>query len=186
MSGREKRRPEQGNKKRRRRARYLFIGLVLLVFGGAVAALLATAVRAGVQVGKAAPEFAVPDLSGGTVALADYRGRPVVINFLATWCGPCWRELPDFDDAADKYQDRGLVVLGVAVRDSRDSIQRLVNLLGLTFPIGLDPAGAVAIERYRIPGLPVTVFVDRQGVVRKYWTGPIDADSLNRFIAQIL
>lgn len=161
-------------------------GLVLLLFGGAIAVFIGTVPRTGTQVGQPAPDFAVAGLSGGTVALADYRGRPVVINFLATWCGPCWRELPDFDDAADKYQDRGLVIVGVAVRDSQDAIQRMVSNLGLTFPIGLDPTGEVAIERYRIAGLPVTVFVDRRGVVRKYWTGPIDRQSLDEFIAAIL
>jgi peroxiredoxin len=62
-------------------------------------------------VGQPATDFAVPRLSGGTLALSDHRGRPVAVNFLATWCGPCWRELPDFDDAADKYRDRGLVVV---------------------------------------------------------------------------
>jgi peroxiredoxin len=162
------------------------IGVVLFVIVGAFIALVQNVPRGGARVGGPAPDFAVPGLAGGTLALAKYRGRPVVINFLATWCGPCWRELPDFDEAAEKYQDRGLVVVGLAVKDSRDSVQRLVSNLGLTFPIGLDPAGAIAVERYRITGMPVTVFVDRQGVIRKYWTGPIDPDSLNRFIAQIL
>jgi len=173
-------------RRRRRAIRAVTIGIVLLVVGGAGIALLRTVPPAGARVGQAAPDFTVPGLAGGTVALADYRGRPVVINFLATWCGPCWRELLDFDEAAEKYQDRGLVVVGVAVRDSKDAVQRLASNLGLTFPIGLDPAGAIAVERYRIFGMPTTIFVDRRGLVRKYWTGPIDADSLNRFIAQIL
>jgi hypothetical protein len=62
----------------------------------------------------------------------------------------------------------------------------MVNHLGLTFPIGLDPSGKVAADQYRIRGLPVTVFVDRQGVVRKIWTGPIDRESLERAIEAIL
>ncbi len=177
---------QRARRTRRRVIRAVGIGVVLLVVGGAGIALLRTLPPAGARVGQAAPDFAVPGLAGGTVALADYRGRPVVINFLATWCGPCWRELPDFDEAAEKYQDRGLVVVGVAVRDSRDSVQRLASNLGLAFPIGLDPGGAVAVERYRITGMPVTVFVDRHGVIRKYWNGPIDAESLDRFIGQIL
>lgn len=186
MSGCEVRRREEENKKKRRKVRYLAIGVVFFVVGVAVAVLVANTSRVGAQVGKPAPEFAVPGLSGGTVALSAYRGRPVVINFLATWCGPCWRELPDFEEAAEEYQDRGLVVVGVDVRDSTEAIRRMVSNLGLAFPIGLDPTGEVAIERYRIPGLPVTVFVDRRGVVRKYWTGPIDRASLDRFIAMIL
>lgn len=62
----------------------------------------------------------------------------------------------------------------------------MVRNLGLTFPVGLDPAGEVAAERYRIPGIPVTVFVDRRGVVRKMWPGPIDRTSLDRLITEIL
>jgi peroxiredoxin len=162
------------------------IGAVLLIVAGGFLALVQNVPGGGARVGQRAPEFTVPGLGGGTVALVEYQGRPVVINFLATWCGPCWRELPDFDEAAEKYRDRGLVVVGLAVKDSRDSVQRLVSNLGLTFPIGLDPAGAVAVERYRITGMPVTVFVDRQGVIRKYWTGPIDPEALHRFIGQIL
>jgi len=62
----------------------------------------------------------------------------------------------------------------------------MISNLGLTFPIGLDLAAKVASERYRIPGLPVTVFVDRQGVVRKVWAGPIDRESLERVLGTIL
>jgi len=172
---------------RRRTTRYLTLGGLLLIFGAVLAAFFVLVPSGGAAlVGKPAPDFAVPGLSGGTLALSAYRGRPVVINFFATWCGPCWRELPDFDDAADKYQERGLVVLGVGIKDSKDAIQRMVKLLGLTFPIGLDPAAEVAVERYRILGLPVTVFVNRQGVVRKIWAGPIDRSSLDQLIAEIL
>lgn len=109
-----------------------------------------------------------------------------MLNFFASWCGPCWRELPDFDDAAEKYHDRGVVVLGVGVKDSKDSIRRMVENLALTFPVGLDPAAEVAVERYRVPGLPVTVFVDRRGVVTKVWPGPVDRSSLDRLILEIL
>lgn len=169
------------------KARYLTIGGLFVLFGAVIAAYLAQAPPAGgAQIGRPAPEFAVSGLSGGSLALSDYRGRPVVINFFASWCGPCWREMPDLDDAADTYRDRGLVVVGVGVQDSTEAISRMANHLGLTFPIGLDPSGKVAADQYRIRGLPVTVFVDRQGVVRKIWTGPIDRASLERAIEGIL
>lgn len=171
---------------RRWRARYVALGALVLLGGWALVALVRSVPLEGARVGRPAPEFAVPGLGGGTVTLAAYRGRPVVINFLATWCGPCWRELPAFDDAAWKHQGRGLAVLGIAVRDSREAVQQMVSTLGLSFPIGLDPTGTVAVERYRITGMPVTVFVDRHGVVRRSWTGPLDAGSLDRFIAEIL
>ena len=77
-------------------------------------------------------------------------------------------------------------MLGVGVKDSKDSIQRMVNHLGLAFPIGLDSHGKVAADQYRIPGLPVTVFVDREGMVRTVWRGSIDRESLDRAIQGIL
>lgn len=160
---------------RRAKTRYLTIGGLLLIFVAVIAIYVAQAPPAGgAQIGRPAPEFAVSGLSGGSLALSDYRGRPVVINFFASWCGPCWREMPDLDDAADKY------------RDSTEAISRMANHLGLTFPIGLDPSGKVAADQYRIRGLPVTVFVDRQEVVRKIWTGPIARASLERAIEGIL
>lgn len=165
---------------------YLIVAGILVAFSAVMVVVVALVpLGEGVQLGKLAPDFAVPGLTGGTLALSDYRGRPVVVNFFASWCAPCWTELPDFDQAADKYRESGLVVIGVGVQDSKLSIQRMVNGLGLRFPVGLDPSGELG-KQYQIPGLPVTVFVDRRGVVRKYWTGPIYWSALEKSIGAIL
>lgn len=187
-------------------SRSLTIGGLLLLFGAAVAlysaqrltedgvqvgtpALTVAAPAAsvgGAQVGEPAPDFTVERLGGGTLALSDYRGRPVVIHFFASWWGSFWLEADDIDDAAARYQDRGLAVLGVAVRDSPEAMGQMAKRLSLAFPIGLDPQSKVAVDQYRVRGIPTTVFVDREGLVREIWVGALDRVSLDRLLAEIL
>jgi peroxiredoxin len=165
---------------------YLTLGVLLLMFGAVVATYFGQFRPAAIQLGKPAPDFTVVGLSGARLTLSEYRGSPVIVNFFASWCRACRGELPDLKDTADRYRDRGLRLLGVAVRDSDDSVSHMVENLGLSFPVGLDPSGEVAVGRYRVQGLPMTVFVDRQGVVRKIWVGPIGGSSLDRLVAEIL
>lgn len=187
-------------------SRPLTIGGLLLLFGAAVAfhsgqrltedgvqvgtpALTVAAPAAsasGAQVGEPAPDFTVERLGGGTLALSDYRGRPVMIHFFASWRGSSWLEADDIDDAAARYQDRGLAVLGVAVRDSPEAMGQMAKRLSLAFPIGLDPQSKVTVDQYRLRGIPTTVFVDREGLVREIWVGTLDRVSLDGLLAEIL
>jgi len=187
-------------------SRSLTIGGLLFLFGAAVALYSAqrltedgiqvatpvptvtapAASGSGAQVGEPAPDFTVERLGGGTLALSDYRGRPVMIHFFASWWGSSWLEADDIDDAAARYQDRGLAVLGVAVRDSPEAMGHMATRLSLAFPIGLDPQSKVTVDQYRLRGIPTTVFVDREGVVREIWVGALDRSSLDWLVAEIL
>lgn len=141
----------------------------------------------GVQIGQAALNFDVERLGGGTLALSDYAGQPLVIHFFASWLGvSCWREMVYLDAAAGKFQEQGLRVIGVAVMDSPPDIANMVSQRNLTFPIGFDPEARVTRLLYGIGKIPTTLFVDRQGVVREIWVGPIDWATLNGRIAETL
>lgn len=165
----------------------LAIGGLVLVPVAAVAASAQAPAGAAVQIGHPAPDFAADGLSGETVALSHYRGRPVVIHFFASWLGgSCWQGMIRLDDAAAEYEHQGLVVVGVAARDSAEAVDHMVNRLGLTFPIALDPYSEITVNRYGISKIPTTVFVDRQGVVWEVLVGPIDEESLLGLIAEIL
>ncbi len=118
------------------------------------------------EIGRRAPDFTLPDLQGRQVRLADFRGRrAVVLNFWATWCAPCRREMPTLERLA-RERAAVLVVLGVNL-DSGDPapVRAFIRELGLTFPILLDPERTL-LARYRLVGVPTTFVLDRAGVIR--------------------
>jgi peroxiredoxin len=165
----------------------LAIGGLVLLGGVVVAPSLEAPPGAGVEIGKPAPDFTVEGLSGETHVLSHYRGRPVVIHFFASWLGwSCWRGMSHLNEWAEKYRDRGLVVIGIAVRDRPGKVEDMARFLRVTFPIGLDPKSQLTLREYRIRTIPTTVIVDRQGVVREIWPEPVDWPFLGSLIAEIL
>jgi cytochrome c biogenesis protein CcmG/thiol:disulfide interchange protein DsbE len=127
----------------------------------------------------AAPHFTLPTLEGdGTISLADYRGKAVVLNFWASWCGPCKTEAPLFQSAWERYRSRGLVVLGIDAQDFRSDAQRFVERYGLTYPIAHDRNGST-LGRFGLTGFPETWFVGRDGrLVGEHVSGEIGVDEL--------
>lgn len=121
--------------------------------------------------GALAPDFLLETLDGGELRLSDLRGQPLVVNFWATWCSPCRKEIPQLVAAYDSFRDEGLVVVGVNLQESEGIIRRYAEDFGMEFPIVIDRKGKVADE-YRLLGLPMTFFVDREGVVRSVFAGP--------------
>ncbi|MEM7346395.1 MAG: TlpA disulfide reductase family protein [Chloroflexota bacterium] len=124
--------------------------------------------------GHPAPDFELVNLEGEMVRLSDFQGTPVIINFWATWCGPCRAEFPDFQEAAVDNAD-SLVIIGInnTANDQADLVGDFVAEMGATFPIVLDESGDAA-ETYNVLGLPTTIFVDRDGIVSEVFTGPIN------------
>ncbi|GAB4454239.1 MAG: redoxin domain-containing protein [Anaerolineae bacterium] len=135
--------------------------------------------------GHPAPEIELPTLSGETIRLSDFRGQPVVVNFWATWCGPCRAEFPDFQEAAVDNAD-SLVIIGVnsTSTDQRDSIPPFLDEFGITFPIVLDEQGD-AVDAYRVLGLPTTVFINSDGIINEVFTGPLNKAYIESKITEL-
>ncbi len=111
---------------------------------------------------KPAPEFVLNDLSGKAITLKSLRGKVVFLNFWATWCNPCRREMPALEKLHREFRDRGLEIVGVNVREGKDDIRRFLQELGLTFTVLLDKDGEVS-DQYGVWGLPVSYIISRKG-----------------------
>lgn len=137
------------------------------------------------EVGKPAPDFALIDTRDGETVrrLSDYRGKTVVLNWFASWCGPCAAEIPDFQEAYTAL-DGEIVVLAVNLQESRGTASSMLERLGATFPSVLDPDGTVA-QHYRLVGMPTTFFIDRDGIVRMSGSGRITAQTLKQELAKL-
>ena len=123
-----------------------------------------------------APDFTVPSLTAGPLRLADFRGRVVLLNLWATWCPPCREEMPSMERLYQRYRARGFTILALSVDRNVAAIPGFVEGFRLTFPIGLDPDGAVATA-YRMRALPTTIVIDRAGHVVAGAAGARDWDS---------
>jgi thiol-disulfide isomerase/thioredoxin len=120
---------------------------------------------------RAAPDFLLETLDGGTLRLSDLQGKAVLVNFWATWCQPCRSEVPHLVAAYDRYQQEGLEIVAVNLQEDEDTIARFAQEFGMRFPVVIDRSGDVA-DKYRVIGIPTSFFIDRSGVVRSIYTGP--------------
>jgi cytochrome c biogenesis protein CcmG/thiol:disulfide interchange protein DsbE len=136
-------------------------------------------------VGSVAPEFSLADLDGNPIHLSELRGRPVIVNFWASWCGPCVEEFPLLREAAARHADEGLVVVGVVYDDRSEAARDFMARHGATWPAAMDPGGRVA-EAYGIVGPPETFFIGRDGTIVARQFGQISASSLEEKLAAIM
>ncbi|MCX7838915.1 MAG: TlpA family protein disulfide reductase [Anaerolineae bacterium] len=139
------------------------------------------------RVGELAPEIDLPTVTGERIVLSQLVGKPVVVNFWATWCPPCRAEFPAFVRKYKQYQDQGLVIIGVNTQDtnSDEGIRTFMQNTLVNFPIVRDPTERVT-RAYNVRGLPTTVFIDRQGIIREIIVGgPLDDTQLDEKIAKI-
>ena len=142
-------------------------------------------VATGAKAGRPAPQFSVPSLAGGRVTLAQFTGRPLVITFFNSDCGVCWPDISLLEKTYDRYRSRGLVIVGVGVQDTVGSLRQMIKSLNVTFPVGYDDNGTSA-ARYRLTGIPTTVFVGADGVVKSVLEGNLDDRTLRKQLAVIL
>ncbi|MBI4770918.1 MAG: TlpA family protein disulfide reductase [Chloroflexi bacterium] len=137
------------------------------------------------EAGAPAPDFALQRLDGRQVRLSDYRGNPLLINFWATWCGPCRVEMPAIQSRYQQYAvSHGFKVLAVDFDEPAPDVAAFTQNLGLTFDVLLDP-GARVQDLYRVRAYPTSFFVDRAGVIRAVQIGLMNEAQLDDYLRQI-
>jgi peroxiredoxin len=168
-------------------SKFLKILTVAAVLGGAAWIWLSKAIPGSTtyqsipapQRGFQAPDFALNAADGKTYRLSDLRGRPVLINFWASWCTPCRAEMPAIERVYRQFQGEGFLVLAINAtsQDSRSDALQFVDQLELSFPILFDDEGEV-FRRYQVRALPTSYFVDHQGVIQEVIIGGPMAQAL--------
>lgn len=133
--------------------------------------------------GKPAPDFTLEDLDGNSVSLADTQGKVTLLNFWATWCGPCKLEMPALQSRHEKYPDQ-FVILAIDFDEPKDNVVAFADDLGLTFPILLDP-GAKVQDAYRIRGYPTSIFLDEAGTVQIVHIGIMTEGILDDYLKEM-
>lgn len=167
------------------------LAVAALVVGGLIFAnslpptpLAAGTGATGFETGAPAPDFTLQTPDGKLVSLADFRGKPVVVNFWATWCPPCRSEMPDMQLLSDERAG-DLVIIAVNLQEAPDPVRGFVEKYGLRFPIVLDTSGQVS-QAYRVGSLPTSVFVDREGNVSSSYTGALNRTAMAKRIDRSL
>ncbi|MCL6647763.1 MAG: TlpA family protein disulfide reductase [Chloroflexi bacterium] len=156
--------------------------LALLGYGLLVAGKPSGAVP--VELRPARP-FTLSRLDGGELRLADLRGKVVLLNFWASWCGPCLDEAPVLERAARQYAERGVVVVGVNIWDSESDARAFLERFGISYPNGRDARGTIAID-YGVSGVPETYFIDRDGRLVRKWIGPLNERQLTAWLDELV
>ncbi len=161
----------------------VFGGLVgMLIFWGGNQPLTAQRERQIPQSGQRFPDFTLETLDGEKLTFSEFVGKPIVLNFWATWCDPCKAEMPLFETIY--RQNSGVVVLGVNYNEPAIIIRRFVEEREITFPILLDADGKIA-EKFQVFGFPTTYFVDREGILRGMHVGQLDEGLLSSYLEKI-
>ncbi len=159
-----------------------FIGLFLV---GLIIKEPLTGASGAARVNSPAADFTLPLFSGGEFTLSSLKGKPVVINFWASWCPPCRVEAPILEKVWQLYKDEGVTFVGVDIQDTEEDARAFIQKFGITYPNAKDASGRVTID-YGVSGIPVTFFVNREGLIVSRWVGAINETLLVARVEEIL
>jgi peroxiredoxin len=166
----------------------VFDSATAIVSAPSSALATANALQAEMAAGKLAPDFTLRNLAGEPMKLSDLRGQPVLINFWASWCGPCRLEMPNLVQTYAAHQAEGFVILAVnpTIEDTRPDVKAFVEEFNIPFPVLLDETGEVTNQLYRLRGLPTSVFVNRAGQITHIHLGAMTNQQMTEFVGEIL
>ena len=144
--------------------------------------------------GNTVSDFKLHNLSGASVKLSDLAGRGIVLNFWATWCPPCRREMPLLDDTQKIYQDKGISIVGIAIDEPVGQVRSYVESIAISYPVWVDASTSTPgydrtqeiFSRFGGVGLPTTIFIDRSGVIQKVYVGELSRGFLQSQIENML
>lgn len=140
--------------------------------------------KQGLKKGETAPDFTLATLEGQEMSLSDFRGKKVVLNFWASWCGPCRKEMPDMQKFYEAYKDKNVEVVAVNLTHferKREHVDEFVEEYGLTFPIPLD-VEKEQYDAYKVITIPTTYFLDENGVIKERHLGPMTYEFMKNTI----
>ena len=174
----------------------LLMGAGLVVIGAALSAIVFTRERPAAasadgpsvvpaSVDFAAPALSLPNTSGNTESLTDYRGRVVLVNNWATWCPPCKAEMPTLQAYFEAHQSEGLTVIGIEAGESAAQVRAFAESIGVTFPMWVDTETA-SLAAFHNGSLPNSYVIDRTGTVRLAWIGEISRSMLEKHVTPLL
>ena len=132
-----------------------------------------------------APNFTLALVDGKSFQSGEHKGKPILINFFASWCLPCREEMPVLVETARKYGPRGVVFLGVAVDDTEEKMKDFIVKYDVDFPVGLDKTAEIQ-KSFGLYGIPTTYFVDRQGTINYFHSGAVTAELLQHELDKLL
>ena len=138
------------------------------------------------RVGEPAPDFRLQNLNGQSVTLSELRGKPVLLNFWATWCPPCRAEMPYLQEIYEEWTGMGLVLLTINVGESSTRVKDFLETYNLSLPVLLDTNRSVA-NKYNITGIPTTFFIDKDGIIQEKVVGSFrNKEQIERYLDKIV
>ena len=132
-----------------------------------------------------APDFTLTDLDGNSITLADFKGKYLILNFFATWCGVCQAEMPELEKIYQDYQGKDLVVLAVNIGEDPDKVKDYLTANNYTLPVAFDQELTTAIT-YRVSSIPVTFFINEEGLIEGKHSGLIDYEQMAALLDKLL
>lgn len=161
----------------------LLVGVAVVVI---VVGIMLARQQQGQPTSGPAPDFTVTTFDGETIRLSDLRGRPVVVNFWASWCPPCRKEAPLFQSLWERYRDQGVVFLGIAYVDNEQNSLAFIEEFGITYPNAPDVGTYISKELYLITGVPETFVIDQNGNIADFFLYLEDEAQLSTTLDRLL
>jgi peroxiredoxin len=166
------------------RRTWVICGFLAIVLLGLLA--VQSCLSVGTEIGHRAPDFALADLEGNPVHLGDFRGKVVFLNFWATLCPPCLAEMPDIEKLYQEYKDKGVVIIGINLGESKSSVRNFVEENGYSWTFVIDVTGEVSIGKYMVYSIPSSFFIDRDGVIRATSVGYMRKATMEARLAEAM